>query len=267
LLGHIAIRRRDFATARVVLKTAAAAGSTSYLVYHNLAVARVPELAQPWRPDRTIDAQLLDQAAADFRKAIQLSPSHVASYEALAGVIRGTATFVPGDIDLLGRGLVQSPGNTMIEAGLAAAELRAGRVSEGRARLERLCARHPHATTAGMSYARRLLQNETLQAEIEEINRLTAGSQFEEVITMVDRVLARDLEPSARDLMTKTRRRMNDYKTVRSAIELVNRGELEAAKQTLEVVVADDPDPVVMKEAQRVLQEVANQMERRRGGR
>ena len=44
LLGHVAVERKDFGTALSVLTKSAAAGSTSYLVYHNLAVSRLPEL-------------------------------------------------------------------------------------------------------------------------------------------------------------------------------------------------------------------------------
>ena len=74
LLGNIAVGRRDFATALVVLTKALAAGSTSYLVYHNLAISRLPELTQPWIPNASLDPHTLDAAAEDFRKAIQLSP-------------------------------------------------------------------------------------------------------------------------------------------------------------------------------------------------
>src|SRR5688572_17313459 len=181
LLGHIAVRRRDYASALVFLTKAVSAGSTSYLVHHNLAVSRLPELIQPWMPNPSIDPQVLDAAAADFRKAIQLSPSYIQSYEGLAGVTRGMATFLPGDLELLARGLAQSPGNAMIEAGVAAAEVRAGRVADGRARLERLCARHPTATSAGMNFARRLLENEMLQSEMSEINRLSSQNRWEDV--------------------------------------------------------------------------------------
>jgi hypothetical protein len=74
----------------------------------------------------------MDAAAADFRRALLLSPSHVASYEALAGVIRGMATFEPGDAELLARGHALSPGNAMIEAGIA----RSQRSTGSRARID-----------------------------------------------------------------------------------------------------------------------------------
>ena len=207
LLGHIAVRRGDFTTAVVMLTRALAAGSNSYLVYHHLAVSRLPELSQPWMPNPAIDPHVLDAAAADFRKAIQLSPSHIASYEGLAGVIRGMATFASADFELLARGLAHSPGNTMIEAGMAAAEVRAGRLVEGKARLQRLCARHPHATTAGMTFARRLLENETLQSEISEINRLSREGRWGDVMTIAENALARELEPAARSFMENVRQR------------------------------------------------------------
>jgi tetratricopeptide (TPR) repeat protein len=263
LLGNIAIARKDYSAAFAILGNAAAAGSTSYLVYHNLAVARLPELLQPWMPNAAIDPAAMDAAAADFRRAISLSPSHVASYEGLAGVMQGTATFVPGDLDLLMRGLRHAPGNAMIEAGLAAVEVRAGRVAEGRARLERLCARHPTTTSAGMTFARRLLENETLQTEIEEINRLNAANELVEVLAIVDRALARSLEPGARTFMLKVRQRTLDYQSIRAAVELANQGDFGEATRKLETIVASEPDPNVEREARRLLREIERRQRER----
>jgi hypothetical protein len=264
LLGNVAMSRRDFGTAVTVLSKAVAAGSTSHLVYHNLAIARLPELAQPWIPNQNIDPLVLDAVASDYRTAISLSPSHVASYEGLAGVVRGLATFAPGDQELLTRGLAQAPGNAMIEAGVAAVEVRAGRIADGRARLERLCSRHPTLTTAGMMYARRLLETETFQSEIDRINVLATENRFDDAIAIADRALARELEPASRGFMENARRRMEGYKVVCAAVESANRGEVLAAKQSLDEVLASEPDVVVMKEAQRVLQEISTQMERSR---
>jgi tetratricopeptide (TPR) repeat protein len=257
LLGHIAVARRDYATAFAVLSKAIAAGSTSYLAFHNLAISRLPELAQPWMPNPSIDPHVLDAAAADFRKAIQLSPSHVPSYEGLAGVIRGMATYVPTDLELLGRGLAQSPANAMIEAGIAAAEVRSGRVADGRARLERLCARHPNAMTAGMNFARRLLENETLRLEIAEINRLTTEHRWVDVMSIIDRALTRPLESAARHFMENLRLRTGAYQKLRTAAELANRADFAGAMQTLEALLATQPDGAVEREARRLLGEVA----------
>ena len=256
LLGHVAVERKDFGTALSVLTKSAAAGSTSYLVYHNLAVSRLPELLQPWLPNVPVNPEAMDEAAADFRRAIALSPSHVASYEGLAGVMRGMATFVPGDLDLLARGSQQSPGNAMIEAGIAAAEIRAGRPADGRARLERLGARHPNVTSAGMLYARRLLEIERLQEDVAEINRLSALNRLEDVTAIADRALARDLDPAAREFMENVRRRMGDYQRVREAVERANAGDVPVAVRLLDELLADNPDPVVAEEATRIRKKV-----------
>ena len=252
LLGHIAVDRKDFPTALSVLSKAAAAGSTSYLVYYNLAVSRVPELLQPWLPNVPVDPRAMDEAAADFRRAVALSPSHVASYEGLAGVMRGMANFEPSDLDLLVRGSLQSPGNVMIEAGIAAAEIRAGRPADGRRRLERLCARHPNVTSAGMMYARRLLEIERLQAEVGEINRLSRENRLEEVIAIANGALARDLEPTARGFMENVRRRMGHYQRVREAVERANAGDAPEALRLLDELLAGETDPVVAEEAARI---------------
>jgi tetratricopeptide (TPR) repeat protein len=262
LLGNVAMSRHDFETARTVLTKALDAGSRSHLVYHNLAVARLPELTQPWIPNQTIDSHLLDVVAADFRKAIELSPTHVASYEGLASVVRGLTTYTPADLELLTRGLAQAPGNTMIEAGLAAVEVRAGRASDGRARLERLCAKHPAVKSPGMIYARRLLETETFQSEVDRITALSTENRFDDAIAIADGALGRQLEPAWREFMENVRRRMGGYKIVCAAVELANRGELAAAKKSLGEVLANDPDVVVMKEAQRVLQEISRESDR-----
>jgi tetratricopeptide (TPR) repeat protein len=267
LLGHIAVERRDFPTALTVLMKAAAAGSTSYLVYYNMAVSRLPELTQPWMPNVSVDPVAMDAAAADFRRAIQLSPSHVASYEGLAGLMRGMATFAPSDLDLLQRGGLQSPGNAMIEAGIAAAEMRSGRVAEGRARLEELSARYPTATNAGMLYARRLLENERLQVEVEKINQLTGEKRFDEVIAIAEGALQRELDPASQTFMERVRRRMEHYKTIGTAVELANEGNVAAARQSLEDLLALEPDAVVDKEARRILGEIAKADDRAGGGR
>jgi tetratricopeptide (TPR) repeat protein len=264
LLGHIAVGRKDYATAQVVLTKAAAAGSTSYLVHHNLAVSRVPELTEPWMPNVTPDPHAMDAAAADFRKAIQLSPSYVGSYEGLAGLMRGMATFEPADLDLLLRGLKQSPGNAMIEAGVAAAEVRAGRVADGRARLERLCARHPTGASAGILFARRLLANETLQSEVDQITRLTKEKRLEEVIEIADRALSRPLEPAAREFMEGVSLRTQGYARIQAAVELANEGDGVGAKAALEKLIDEAPDDEVLKEAQRVVRQIERRERRGR---
>ena len=179
-------------------------------------------------------------------------------------MVRGLATFVGDDRDLLARGLIQSPGNVMIQTGIAAVDLRAGRIAEGRARLERLCVQHPTAMSAGMVYARRLLEIETFQSEIERINTLSAEKRFDDVIAIADHALTRDLDPTARGFMENVRHRMGGYKRVCAAVEFANRGEIAAAKQSLDAVLAADPDAVVMKEAQRVLQEISGELNRNR---
>jgi hypothetical protein len=152
----------------------------------------------------------------------------------------------------------------MIEAGVAAAEVRAGRVADGRARLERLCARHPTATSAGMNFARRLLENEMLQAEMSEINRRSSLGQWQDVIAIVDRALARSLEAPARQFMASMRERAVAYQKIQAADDAAKQGEVNAAKETLEELLAGDPEAAVAKEARRVLRELAKANDRGR---
>ncbi len=252
LLGHIAVERKDFATAFAMLARAADAGSTSYLAYYNLAVSRLPELLQPWAPSTPFDPDTLDAAAEDFRRAIELSPSHVASYEGLAGIIRGMATYDHGDLERLYRGLLQSPGNAMIEAGIAAAEIRAGRRAAGRSRLERLSARLANVSSPGMLYARRLLERERLQDEVEAINRLSEERRIDEALAIAEAALGRELDPAARTFMEAVRRRMGDYRQLRDAVAAANAGDTARALVQLDALLELPLDPVVAEEVRRI---------------
>jgi tetratricopeptide (TPR) repeat protein len=257
LLGHIAVSRKDYETAAKVLKRAAEAGSTSYLVYHNLAVSRTPDSTGLRSPAVFLDAEAMDLAAADYRRAIALAPAHIPSYEGLAGLMHGMKTFVASDADLLVRGALQSPGDSMIEAGIAAAEVRAGHVTDGITRLERLCARHPESSEPGLVYARDILAIETIQREIEEINRLGQENKLEEILAIADKALARPLPPEHRQAMQDVRHRTADLLKLGAAITLANKGDDAGAKKIVDEVIASNPDRSVLEEARRLEKELA----------
>lgn len=255
LLGHIALERRDLPAAAAALAKAAAAGSASYLVYHNLAVSRMPEpLIRGFRHSGLEPAEM-DSAAANYRKAIRLATWHVPSYEGLAGLVYGMATFVPEDLDVLARGLLESPGNAMIEAGLAAGEIRLGRSAEGRAKLEQLGARAGGDSDPGVKFARQVLAAERWKADLAEIERLAPENRFAEIVALADRALARELPAEQQRVLADVRRRMADLQTVAEAIALANDGGLDAAKQKLEALLAAAPHPAARGEAERVLRE------------
>lgn len=262
LLGHIAIGRKDYAAAAGVLTKAVAAGSASYLVHHNLAVARLPATTLTDVSAASVDPETMDLAAANFRNAIRLAPSHVASYEGLAGLMHGMATFVPADVDLLIRGLLQAPGNVMIEAGVAAGEVRLGRVSDGRARLERLCKRGHDPHDPGLRFARQVLATETLRAELQAINELATENRLEEIIAIADAALARGLDPGQRQVMLDVRRRSLDYQTINAAVALANKGSTAEATAQLKQLLATEPELSVRSEAERLLREIAKQRRR-----
>jgi tetratricopeptide (TPR) repeat protein len=264
LLGHIAVGRKDFPAAAAALTRAAATGSSSYLVYHNLAVTRLPDPAIPGLPNATFDPHVMDTAAADYRHAIRLAPNHVPSYEGLAGLMHGMATFAPGDIDLLLRGRLQAPGSSMIEAGIAAGELRSGRTAEGLARLERLCERNPDTHDAGMIFARQILVGETLRAEIDRINELGRENRFAEVVAIADGALARGLEPAQRQMMLDLRRRSEDFQKITDAVTLANQGDVTGARERIEQLLATNPERSAAMDARRLLREMARQEERAR---
>jgi hypothetical protein len=210
-----------------------------------------------------MDVEAMDLAAADFRRALELAPAHVPSYEGLAGLMHGLATPQPGDLALLARGAALSPGNTLIEAGLGAAEIRQGRAAEGRARLERLVAAKSDAHDRGLAFARSVLESEMLRAEEAEINRLIATQAFDEVIPIIDRALARPLEPVPRQSMEALRRRMGGFAVIKRATRLANDGETAAAREALAALLAERTDQAVEAEARRLLREIEKHDARR----
>ena len=266
LLGHIAIGRRDFDAALPALARAAAAGSTSYLVYHNLPVSRMPATVVPGRllTGAEIDPPVMDLAAADYRKAIALAPAHVPSYEGLAGLIYSMATFRAADVDLLVRGLLLSPGNAMIETGIAAGEIRSGHVAEGRARLARICERNLDRQNAGIQFARRLYTDELLKADLADIERLASENHFDAAMAVADRALARDLEPANRQVVSKARRQLAGYQTVNAAVTLANDGDVSGATKMLQDFVGgSDADNSARDAAERLLRDIARQQQLR----
>jgi tetratricopeptide (TPR) repeat protein len=257
LLGHIGIARRDFSAASASLSRAVMAGSQSYLVFHHLAVSRLPQPLVPTGPFGGFDPAEIARAAADYRHAIELAPSHVPSYEGLAGLVYGAESFDPADAALLARGLAQAPGNTMIEAGIAAVAIRAGRADEGRAHLDRLIAHNPDSADAGMKYARSILADLTINAELAEIDRLAKANRYSETLPIIDRALARTLDRPQRRVMADTRRRMEQYQYLSAAVDLANHGEPGAAKRQLEVFIDTDAEPSAKQEAARILSDLA----------
>lgn len=256
MLGHIAMARRDFPSAFSALAKAAAAGSTSYLVYHNLALSRLPEPSFAGILAMTPEPREMEAAAEDFRQAIRLAPAHVPSYEGLAGLVYGMPAFDAGDGEILQRGLDQSPFNAMIESGIAAVEIRNGRAAEGRARLEGIEARNADRSDAGTKFARRILSDETLKGEIEESERLAREGHFAEAIAGVTSALERELPPAHRTLLAGVRRQLAGFEQIREAVALANRGQAAAATEILNTLVRSDPDPAAKTEAERLLREI-----------
>lgn len=116
-----------------------------------------------------------------------------------------------------------------------------------------------------MNFARRLLANEIVQAEIAEINRLSVERQWEEVLALAERALARDLEPSARQFMENVRVRTTGYQKLHAAAELANRADFSGAAQTLEELLATEPEVAVARDARRLLSEISPDSGRDRG--
>jgi tetratricopeptide (TPR) repeat protein len=261
LLGHLALERKDHALAKAGLSKAAAAGSTSYLVYHNLAVTYFPQ-EEPTSFPATPDAEESDKAAMHYRKAIALAPSYVPSYEGLAGLMQCMKTFEASDVDLLVRGNLLAPDSLIIPVGIAIGEIRAGKSSDGRRRLEALIARHEGSSDRGLAFARNVLAGELMQADAREIDELAKTQRFSEAIVIADRALARGLPPAHEQTMRENRHRLAGYRTISEVIKTANRGEIATAKKMLEELLAANPERSVAAEAQRLLGEIRKSEER-----
>jgi tetratricopeptide (TPR) repeat protein len=259
------VGRRDYEEAAEVLTKAADAGSTNYLVYHNLGVAHFPPSAVPGIGFAAHDPVQMDKAAASYRRAIGLAPAHVGSYEGLAGLMHSMQTFEPADLDRLERGLVLAPGNATIETGLAAGEFRAGRPAAGRARLERLLAGKGDDRDRGLAYARKVLATETLKAEMEEIDVLAKRGRLDEALEVVRRALTRQLEPGHRQALEKARRTLMHFRTVSAAVERANRGEGNEARRLLNELLRQNPERAIKADAERLLREIDRHEAKLRG--
>lgn len=255
LLGHVAIARREFEAATEALSKAVAAGSTSYLAYHHLAVSRLPQpLIAEWQPFSPAD---LDLAAGDYRRAIALAPSHVPSYEGLAGLVYGMETFVPEDRELLARGLAQAPGNVMIAAGLAAAEIRSGATAAELARLEQLAGGGENATDSGRKFARDVLADERMKGDVAAINEASRQRRFDEALGRIEHALKRDaLKRTHRRTLEELRVRMQGFAALHAAVACVNAGEVSAGRSRLRALAGETTDENVRAEAQRILTEL-----------
>lgn len=257
LLGQFAVRRRDYAEAIELLSRAADARSTNYMVYYNLAIAYFPPSALPSVGFVALDGAAMDKAAGNYRMAIRLSPGHIASYEGLAGLMHGMQTPDPGDLELLARGVRLAPNSTTIEAGIAAGEIRAGRVEEGKARLERLVGKFDDDQDAGVRFARGVLASETFRTEMEAINQRAREARYDDALALVERTLERELSLVHRQTLEQARDSLLSYKTIASAVASANRGDVAAARKALEALLETQPERAIRADAERLLREIA----------
>jgi tetratricopeptide (TPR) repeat protein len=261
LLGNIAIGRRDYPEAVSALGKAVAAGSTNYLVHHNLAVAHFPPPAVAGFAFGGGDAAEMDAAAKHYRAAIRLAPAHVGAYEGLAGLMHGMQTFDPEDAARLARGLTMAPGNATLEAGLAVADLRAGRSDEARARLERIV-RSGAEGDRGVEFARKVLASERLKAELGDVDRLARQGRYDAARAIVRRLLDRESLPAQRAALERSDTGLRDLQTLAAAVERANRGDTAGARQELEALLAREPGAAIRADAERLRREIARHEER-----
>lgn len=249
--GALLLGSRGPAAAERSLRLAAELAPGDARVWELLGIATATGLTG------TTDAQTRDAAAAHFRRSLQLEPTRLPAYEGLAGVVYGAGTFEPGDGSLLARGLALAPGNAMIEAGVAGFEIRAGKIPEGRARLNRICALDPAGERAATKYARQILEDQQLNADFREIDDLARASRFTDAIAAADRALARGQTPANRQRLVELRRRTEDTKKINEAVQFVSAGKPAEAKPLLAALVANSSDSTIVEIARRMLADLS----------
>lgn len=196
--GALLLGARDAATAEPVLRRAAELAPRDPRAWEMLGVTLATQAGA--------DGTIVDVAAGHFRRAIELEPQRISSYEGLAGSIYGMATFRPEDATLLAQGLALAPDNLVLEAGVAACEIRAGRSEAGLHRLERVAAHDAGTDSLAHQYAVRILTREKVKAELAEVQRLASERRFRDALSILDRALTRDLTPAERELFVGLRR-------------------------------------------------------------
>ncbi len=210
-------------------------------------------IARATRAMAARDPKAMDAAAVHFRQAIEFGPSRASAYEGLAGMIYSMETFQPDDAERLARGLALAPDSRMIAVGIAGTEIRSGRRTEGRARLDQICALDPAGLDPATAFARQILGEDQLRADLAEIEKLARDNRYPEVLAIIERALAREPDAASRQRLLDLRRRMGDFKQVFDAMNLVNRGESAAAKKLLVELIATNPDKAVVDGAMQIL--------------
>lgn len=141
-LAELAGVRRDENEMIRRYEEAVAKGSCNYQAFLIPALGR----AMPYLGGETsvsgFDPRQIRTCIESIKKAIRLKPGNLQAYQAVAGLMGSATDSAPDDLEILQAGDRLFPDRPALKAGIAACEIRAGRLDEAEAMLETLAANH-----------------------------------------------------------------------------------------------------------------------------
>ena len=254
VLGEGAMLGKQLDEAEKYFAQAVASGSDSYYTHYCLGYCRLRGV--DWN-NGLVDTAATLASVRDFRRALSLNPRFVPAYEALAGLMYAVESYEPKDRELLEQGIRLAPENGMVDVGLAACDLKAGRREAGRQRLGLVLQTTRGVGPEARSLAEGILQSDDWNAMMEELNGLFESRRFAEAITLIDAARDKFPEPKFRSILRQNRQNAENAVRINRAIDLANNGEVQAAKDLLEQMTAAEVNPQARAEARRLLDDIA----------
>lgn len=248
-LGEATYLTKDFAEAGRHFERAVEAGSDSYFAHFGLGYSRM--LGQDALAGFGSPAEA-ERAAADFRRAIELSPRFVPAYENLAGLISLLERYVPGDREMLLRAERLAPASALVRIGLAVCDLREGRDELGLAALQAvLDDRAVQGRDRG--FAEELLVNHRWKALTAKIDSAFDRRDHAQALALIDEGRREFTGARHRQVLEFNRPVAVAGIKIAQAVEHLNAREFEPARALLHEVLESKAGTFEKGEARRLL--------------
>ena len=257
-LGLLRFRQKNDEDAADKLQRAIAAGSNDFRVYYHAGRVRWNEFAKQVHGTKDLDEKnraLLDEARADLRKSIELSPDFAEAQVALGRTYRvESGPAVDPGIAALEAARQKLPSREDVAADLAALYDRKGEKARGEAALK--------SAGAGTAAAKRG-QRSQLEGSLEDVNKLLEEGKDDEALALIDSMIAKSSAEirtelvSQRESLAKAIARNRAVKQYNAAIALYNKRDYPGALAAFEKVAAESTDPEVATAAREKAAEVS----------
>jgi Flp pilus assembly protein TadD len=259
-LGDLALLSGDLEEAGRKWEAAAGAGSRNFNVYFQLAMALIrgnPGFTSGRAGD--INPQLARKVANYLERAINLNPYYIQSFTYLPLVLGYYAEPTAEDPRFLELGLQLRPGDPLLEAGLAAVAVKAGRVDEARQRLARLTAADRTTPSAATALANSVQTRLQFADDLNQVEVLIADKKLEEAERLITTLLR---APMPAEIRLKLGQRLTDLGGWQ-VLQQVDRAMAEARWADAEILVRSlaesAPDPSLQAQAKTRLEEIIRQ--------